>query len=588
MFTKFIRIVALVAIIITIVGNSGAAQAASQHQPAGRATFSPLAASALGVQFVQFVTTENLDGTNTQTILDHPFINSDPTAVVIVTPNWNPGAVGGAYHDKAIGVSYATGKWGIFNEDGSTMSTGRAFNVLIPKPGSNVFVHTATTSNIVLHRTIIDNPATNGNPNARLLVTQRYQNASGSCPCAYNNNPIGVFYNGSKWEIFNQNIASMPANASFNVFVLPTYTGAFVHTATSPTANETVIDNPLTDNNPNAIVFATPNYNPGGGSGTYNSHNIGVYYGVGKWKIFNQDGAMMPVSASFNVLVLAPQSDIVVHRATAGNINNQVTYIDHFLSNSDPNGIVFTTPNWNPGGTITGTYNNHNIGVFYAGPFGTARWAIFNQDVATMPVNAAFNVLIPHPDTSVFLHKATATNTIVNTTDINYPLTNNDPNAIVFVTPNWNPGGTNTGTYNDHPIGVSYDIVGQRWSIFNQDGAAMPDGAWFNVMVPDIVPGIDIFVHHATVGVNTFANYTLLDNPLSNNNPNALVIVTANYNPGGSFLGISNPHPIGVYYHTAYNKWAIFNQDLANMPDQAAFNVYVDANRKVYLPLVTR
>jgi hypothetical protein len=78
----------------------------------------------------------------------------------------------------------------------------------------------------------------------------------------------------------------------------------------------------------------------------------------------NQDGAAMPVNAAFNVLVLVPQSDVFVHKATSANSTGHVTDIDHPLSNNDPNAIVFITPNWNPGG-VGGTYNNHNIGVYY-------------------------------------------------------------------------------------------------------------------------------------------------------------------------------------------------------------------------------
>ena len=45
------------------------------------------------------------------------------------------------------------------------------------------------------------------------------------------------------------------------------------------------------------------------------------------------------------------------------------------------------------------------------------------------------------------------------------------------------------------------------------------------------VPGVR-FVHTATA-TNTGFNYTLIDHPLTNNNPNAIVLVTQNYNPGG-------------------------------------------------------
>ncbi|MBU1877357.1 MAG: hypothetical protein KJ734_00240, partial [Chloroflexi bacterium] len=45
------------------------------------------------------------------------------------------------------------------------------------------------------------------------------------------------------------------------------------------------------------------------------------------------------------------------------------------------------------------------------------------------------------------------------------------------------------------------------------------------------VPGAR-FVH-TTTAANTSGNYTYIDHPLTNNNPNAIVLVTQNWNPGG-------------------------------------------------------
>ena len=85
-----------------------------------------------------------------------------------------------------------------------------------------------------------------------------------------------------------------------------------------------------------------------------------------------------------------------VHRAVAGNISNNYTTINHPHCNNEPNAILIVTQNWNPSGT-GGTYNDNSIGVFYIP--GIGRWAIFNQggSLETMPVNAAFNVLVFKP-----------------------------------------------------------------------------------------------------------------------------------------------------------------------------------------------
>jgi len=82
-----------------------------------------------------------------------------------------------------------------------------------------------------------------------------------------------------------------------------------------------------------------------------------------------------------------------------------------------------------------------------------------------MPENAAFNILIPPTDSAAFTHVATAGNSDQWVTYINHPLLNGNPDAIALATQNWNPG--NGGEiYNDHHIGIWYDTVEQKWSIF--------------------------------------------------------------------------------------------------------------------------
>ncbi|MGF1471052.1 MAG: SHOCT domain-containing protein [Rubrobacteraceae bacterium] len=83
---------------------------------------------------------------------------------------------------------------------------------------------------------------------------------------------------------------------------------------------------------------------------------------------------------------------------------------------------------------------------------------------------------------AVFTHRANPDNIDSNSTYIDDPLTNDDPDAILQVTQNWNPNGDG-GTYNDHPIGVWYDSSRSQWAIFNQDREAMPPDSAFNVSV---------------------------------------------------------------------------------------------------------
>jgi hypothetical protein len=83
---------------------------------------------------------------------------------------------------------------------------------------------------------------------------------------------------------------------------------------------------------------------------------------------------------------------------------------------------------------------------------------------------------------AVFVHRATSENISSNSAYLDHPLINGNPDAILYVTQNWNPGGGGV-TYNNHPVGVWYDAGRKRWAIFNQDRAQMPSGAAFNVVV---------------------------------------------------------------------------------------------------------
>ncbi len=78
-----------------------------------------------------------------------------------------------------------------------------------------------------------------------------------------------------------------------------------------------------------------------------------------------------------------------------------------------------------------------------------------------------------------------------------------------------------------------------------------------------------IYTHIATAS-NTTANWTELDNNDTNNNPKAFVIVTPNRSASPGH--VVDDHPVGVWYDGMAGKWAIFNQDGAAMPINAAFD----------------
>lgn len=206
-------------------------------------------------------------------------------------------------------------------------------------------------------------------------------------------------------------------------------------------------------------------------------------------------------------------------------------------------------------------------------PSGSAQYRTL-QDTMLETTGKPKNADLDKPAEEVsFVHNATDENSRGDYTYINDPSINGDANAIVFVAPGADRENAGDATY-DHNIGVWYEGVNEKkWAIFNQNRAAIPGGAVFEVVVP---PASQSFVHQAVPG-NTISNSTYLDNPLTNGESNAGLSVTQNWNPGGG-RGVYNDHPISVVYDQDVQEWVIYNRDDTLMPNGAAFNVAVSGN----------
>ena len=168
---------------------------------------------------------------------------------------------------------------------------------------------------------------------------------------------------------------------------------------------------------------------------------------------------------------------VFTHTATDANSRGDYTYISDPAIDGDPNAVVLVAQSTDRANARGASYD-HNIGVWYEG-VNEKKWAIFNQDRAAIPAGTTFKVIIP-PASETFVHYAMLDNTVGNSTYLDNPLTNGEPDALLTVTQDWNPGG-GRGVYNDHPIDILYDADIRKWAIYNRDGAPMPDGAAFNV-----------------------------------------------------------------------------------------------------------
>ncbi len=271
------------------------------------------------------------------------------------------------------------------------------------------------------------------------------------------------------------------------LFHLPVNQSIFVQQATNDNieGDSTVINNQMTNGNPSATLFVTQLWNPQGNGGIYNNHPIGVWYNntEARWEIFNEDRTPMTPNTAFNVIVGSglANGNLYLHTTSATTDGSDYTDLNNSTTNGNPQALVLITPNWNPNGASTGVYDPHPVGVWYNA--GTGRWSIFNEDQASMPANTAFNVLaFSSGNDSIYTLTSNSSNTRGDFTDTTDSLST-DTNAYVFVTPNWNPGGSRNRTYLNHNLGVWSDHATGRFSIFNQDLADMPYGVSFNVLI---------------------------------------------------------------------------------------------------------
>ncbi len=244
--------------------------------------------------------------------------------------------------------------------------------------------------------TLINNGATNGQPDAILFVTPNAK-PNGVCGCVSETLPVGVFYDASasQWAIFyEQSGVSVQAGVSFNVLVVPSASST-AFTVTSGSSNtsgdSTAINSSATNGQPTAILQVTQNGNPGGGGVVYHNEVPGVWYNGSQWAVFNESGDAMPNGVSYNVLVGATSSaggkaKTLISKKSL-DFGNAVMF-NNPVTNGDSNAFVLDTPNWNPNG-VGGKVDKSQTNVLYGG----ANMVVENADNAPMTAHQAFNLL---------------------------------------------------------------------------------------------------------------------------------------------------------------------------------------------------
>jgi hypothetical protein len=141
-----------------------------------------------------------------------------------------------------------------------------------------------------------------------------------------------------------------------------------------------------------------------------------------------------------------------------------------------------------------------------------------------------------------FTYTATSANTNGYITTIDSPGTNGQPELMLYVTQLW------PNQYDTHPIGIWYDTNADKWTIFNEDIAAIPIGTSFTVNSTCLYQGGGADEVVTASPGTVFGDHVLIDDSVTNNNPNAVVYATQ------VWTGVYDPHEIGVYYSTVDAK----------------------------------
>ncbi len=158
--------------------------------------------------------------------------------------------------------------------------------------------------------------------------------------------------------------------------------------------------------------------------------------------------------------------------------------INSSLLNGKPGAVIQVTAVLNPGGKGAGVFDPHPVGVRYYPA--QRKWAVLNEDGKKMPLGAAFNILVGTSASGGATSKvltATASGELGRLAFFSSAASNDRPDSISFVTPDFNPGGKG-GTLTGDPAGLYYYPTKSRWAVFDEGVEAPPPaGASYNLLI---------------------------------------------------------------------------------------------------------
>ncbi len=182
---------------------------------------------------------------------------------------------------------------------------------------------------------------------------------------------------------------------------------------------------------------------------------------------------------------------------------------------------------------------------------------------------------------TAFRHVTNTGNINANTTRVDHPQINGNPDAFLFILPNYNLNGSATnGVDYQQNAGVFYD--GKFWYIFNENpNLAMQENVTFNVLVasPNDKNCFKITATTAAIDINGAPNGFVIDHPVTNGKRDALVLITQNrdqtYNDASQVTSyVNGKWRIANNGYLAYRRGET-SDNRCLMPAGARFNVMV-------------
>ncbi len=265
------------------------------------------------------------------------------------------------------------------------------------------FVHLSTGANIVSGRSVIDHPFLNGNPNARVMVTQARNDEL--LYGGENDYAVAPRYDdsvsGGRWSIFNTSGVTIDDGLAFHVVVAGSDSATFLHLTHEDNIGGLA-----------STVSCPLIYSCFYGSGIANimAFHTKDAYGVRGASFTVPTSVNTPGPSVFSVLVRAESSFLTDmkpgslfwillgseqfggaqsfgHAATAANINDAATLLDHPQLNGNPRAIFLVSKN-----LVSGGVQPEVVGAFFYDV--DQRWYIYNEGLDPMTIYDRFSVFI--------------------------------------------------------------------------------------------------------------------------------------------------------------------------------------------------